>query len=46
MNSVFCLMVKTIELRKWVIILMHRRGGVLKDTQRNTQNFKLNVDLF
>ena len=35
-----------IELRKGVIILLHRRGGGLKDTQLDIQNAALNVDLF
>ena len=39
------MMVEIIELRREVIIRLQRKGGVLKETQRNTQNAALNVDL-
>ena len=35
-----------IELIKGVLICLHGKGGGIKDTQRNTQNSLLNIDLF
>ena len=35
-----------IEIRKGIFIGLHKKGEDLKDTQRNTQNGTLNVDLF
>ena len=46
-SNPFSWLVKIIEFRKMLIIWLHRKGGGnLKDTQLNTQNAPLNVDLF